>query len=1138
MSKLALQEYDNACLEQSSKNDAKRIYYRVKAAQDNPVRAGLRWPFELVQNAHDAGPREGNDHVEIDFTLSDDRIIVSHTGKPFDSQELSALLSGGSSKEFDDEDTTGRFGTGFLVSHAVSTNVTINGVLATPQGHESFKIELERGGDEDSIITNIGQAREALENAELITADQLTDSPTALFTYHTSDYDVARRGLDRLEQTLPYLYATCGRLGNVRINRLGEEKIFVPCETEEFEAEGFLINKTLVNIRGMEDSGFVTAVRVGQKGCKSALLVVLDHCEDDGLCVRVPSAEFSRIFVTFPIAGTGFLPFNTILDGTFTPSQERDGITMHNADRLLIDSALSAFPMLIRHAVESEWQDAHKLARLAVPDRLLSGEAESGEMEWWQDIVLRTAKETAANPLVRTDEGLLPVLVNDEGPFVSFPVPAIYGDATNYIDHDAFHTLAGAITDLELPDRTIAESWGDIARQWNQVGVPVHLLGLYELTDWIKESGGSIDDLPVDEEPFLWLAEVFLFAAELEDQNVRDMINGLLPDQNGDFTDTDEYNLYIDGGISAEIKDIAASLNKDLRSLLLHDEMLQALKAPGYDKANTLIHNLLDRADGGNGEYTEGKAIDLVLDILDERLPEEVTSAQDLNMPALLASARLVTHLAENGGEQEKLRSCPLLSSAEGIVRLSGRGLSILAPVRYWPESARPYAGLYTENRILSDRYCEHEVLVDALDSLVVVGLAIEAPLFNGRRAEVTDVNLLREMAPSDEDSTGVTVRGATFGQIAFLPTELVNRCGQDREIAKLLLDFVLNVAAQEDQSWRRTDSYPAFRSGEQMSINLNKAIWPSELKVRSWIPVKAPDADDTVPMPANESNIREILEPSWLRDNRAAVDLLHEVFGFSRLTLALDRFGPEIEDDLGELLQDPDLVKAAAANPDAVRFASDLTTADIALDTVRDFVHDARDDEELLGIVANRREQRLRGQESQKLGANVEDLVCETLKDSGFSVRRTGTGSDFEISVEVGDVTNLEVTRDKKTWLLEVKATRDQRVRMTDVQAQEAVNEDGRFLLCVVPVDAGDTSLEVDGVRANMRFVSGIGERVVDLCINLDNFEETRSDITANTNSGVQLEISPSPARVSVAKSVWEDDGFPLDELKERLLK
>lgn len=124
MSTKARSEFDKARIQQTTQNDARRIRTRVQAAQ-NSDRAGVqwRWPFELMQNAHDAGPRDGNDQVEVKFVLQDTRLVVRHTGKPFTAQELAALLSGGSSKEFDSEETTGRFGTGFLVTHALSTRV-------------------------------------------------------------------------------------------------------------------------------------------------------------------------------------------------------------------------------------------------------------------------------------------------------------------------------------------------------------------------------------------------------------------------------------------------------------------------------------------------------------------------------------------------------------------------------------------------------------------------------------------------------------------------------------------------------------------------------------------------------------------------------------------------------------------------------------------------------------------------------------------------------------------------------------------------------------------------------------------------------------------------------------------------------
>ncbi len=248
MSELARAEFDKARILQTTQNDAGRIRRGVAAAQQRLVRAGVRWPFELMQNAHDAGPRDDNQRVEIAFVLRDEQLLVSHTGKPFVAQELAALLSGGSSKEFGSEETTGRFGTGFLVTHALSTRVDVDGVLNTQEDPEIFHIELERDGDEDSIAKNIERANQALESAKSVSAAAIADKPTASLVYHHVNGEVAKRGLSRLEQALPYLYATCSKLGGVRIELFEEVWLFDPVASCEGTIGDFIINETHIAI--------------------------------------------------------------------------------------------------------------------------------------------------------------------------------------------------------------------------------------------------------------------------------------------------------------------------------------------------------------------------------------------------------------------------------------------------------------------------------------------------------------------------------------------------------------------------------------------------------------------------------------------------------------------------------------------------------------------------------------------------------------------------------------------------------------------------------------------------------------------------------------------------------------------------
>ena len=185
--------------------------------------------------------------------------------------------------------------------------------------------------------------------------------------------------------------------------------------------------------------------------------------------------------------------------------------------------------------------------------------------------------------------------------------------------------------------------------------------------------------------------------------------------------------------------------------------------------------------------------------------------------------------------------------------------------------------------------------------------------------------------------------------------------------------------------------------------------------------------------------------------------------------------------------------------------------------------------------MLAERREKRRVVHANRALGKHVENLVKESLEAAKFVVRRTGVGSDFEIYQETDHVMNLEVSRGGRTWLVEVKATRDrQGAPMTTKQAQEAVKEKSRFLLCVVEVTMEKPRPE--DVRKGMRFVENIGDAVAPLCSDLDKLEGFREEITASESSGVQLEVTSGAARIRVAPSVWEEGGFRLDDLADRL--
>ena len=95
---------------------------------------------------------------------------------PISMADIAALLTGGSSKDFDSQETTGRFGTGFLVTHALSERVQVTGVLDVDGKHRAFEVTLDRPDDEDLILHNIRDSESALGQTRAV----------ADFTFHVA----------------------------------------------------------------------------------------------------------------------------------------------------------------------------------------------------------------------------------------------------------------------------------------------------------------------------------------------------------------------------------------------------------------------------------------------------------------------------------------------------------------------------------------------------------------------------------------------------------------------------------------------------------------------------------------------------------------------------------------------------------------------------------------------------------------------------------------------------------------------------------------------------------------------------------------------------------------------------------------
>ena len=213
------------------------------------------------------------------------------------------------------------------------------------------------------------------------------------------------------------------------------------------------------------------------------------------------------------------------------------------------------------------------------------------------------------------------------------------------------------------------------------------------------------------------------------------------------------------------------------------------------------------------------------------------------------------------------------------------------------------------------------------------------------------------------------------------------------------------------------------------------------------------------------------------------------------------------------------------------------VENTDLNPEHMREFADHMKDDPKSLEYLENLREQRRIVQENQELGKQVEQLVRESIEDEGFTVKRTGKGSDFEIWLDTNDhATTLEVFRKNQSWIVEVKATRTSTVSMSRAQAEKAVDKGNDFLLCVVPVEKEGSLLEIDDVQSEMRFVQNIDPRLETFCNELNDLDAIREDAIAKDNDDdLELEIQQGSMRVRVKHSLWSE-GFEIDDLASEL--
>ena len=1041
-----------------------------------------RWIWELLQNAHDASTSADNSLI-AQIKYRQGKLVFLHNGHSFKADEVAHLICSGTTKA-EDKETYGQYGTGFLTTHLLSLKIDVSGQFDNDRWFD-FTIARNRYSRE-ALLESMSQAEEDFKNSLSYQKPSIPAPFTTRFVYPIEEEAVdavnaVNAGIEMLKQCAPLVVVFNQKFCCIEID------IDIKGHREK------LCFKVLERVP--LDEGQIQQITVAEGNSKARKYLQVGNektsvtlpLKSNSNCTEfLPIGETPRIFLGLPLVGTESFSFPAIINSfEFSTIPGRDGVPLrpnerYRTNQAVIEEACTLLVHMLRYAASAGWHRAHLLAEVpTIPKE------DWLDPDWLREYI----KEKFIDEIRQT-----PAIVTDTDQAIA-PKDATLPLAENI--KDLWDLLEGLKGQREkLPRREEVVGWCNAINSWAVVSQkePESLFSETmhgrKLASYIEDKtrcrkiedlqGLLREDVPAVE----WLNQLHYFL--FNENGLRDVRREyrIVIDQDG-FLDMLS-NLHCDRGIDEELKDIAGLLEWPSRECPIRQKL-----------RNTQLTSLAEEAGLGNWENK-----DVIGDLIN-RLRERADKNPDDNFKQ--ASARLFAWIVDQDA-WNRLQGFPAFTKEGNSVRdlsTARSGEPLLAPVHAWPEDLKQFADLFPPDRILADDFkiCAPE----AWEQLDKQDLIRKSMIITRNETD------LRTLSPYvNQEGSHETVHCITVTDVVEREA-IMRRVRDSQDRAFLFWRFLTDWLIKEHG--QGLEIQEALCTCEE-THKYYSAAWLMPVRKNEWIRPKG----SSVRVEPNAQSLANLLrdnewESGSLNKNPAAIKLLEAIgVNLSDLNLYLitknDEERNELVNSLAELHQ--------------------VTQGN--LNQIRALVQHLKEDQERKHIV----------HENQRLGQQVEDWVQASLEQEGFSVRRTGTGSDFEISDNTDDMITLDIARGSKNWLIEVKATRAQSVRMSSKQAQTAVEKRGEFLLCIVPIGSENTEPDLETVRGNMCFIKNIheklGSRVATLCESIEEQEKVLANTPDDTSSGVNLDFEAGKAGIRVANSLWEDEGFQLENLVEKL--
>jgi len=292
-----------------------------------------RWVWELVQNAKDSIAGQPNKKVDVEIIVKSDTYIFKHNGSPFNEDTLFGLLYKFSEGKTNNYESTGRFGTGFLTTHALSKTVEIQGDIyrdneTTPVG---FSVTMYREGEDQELLEGLDKTEKSL---------QFFNNPFHWTTYKYKatterNKEAGQLGIQNFKDNIDKVMLFCPEINSIKLDDNGKILTIKPdnnpldlpneCQFINFTVnDNNQISKKIFLCNKVEEYNEMLTKRFKKsRNLRICCALEIDSKSHD-ICINTSSP---CLFCSLPLVGSEAheLPF-IINSPDFEPDSERQSI--------------------------------------------------------------------------------------------------------------------------------------------------------------------------------------------------------------------------------------------------------------------------------------------------------------------------------------------------------------------------------------------------------------------------------------------------------------------------------------------------------------------------------------------------------------------------------------------------------------------------------------------------------------------------------------------------------------------------------------------------------------------------------------------------------------------------------------------